>query len=123
MKHLKFMLTILMMLVVVILVIQNSEAMSTKMVFKINLFSIHLQSSEISLYYIFPIVFLFGVLIMGLYGIVERFRLKKQIRVLVSSSREKDKELNSLRNLPITSDDVSSGLSNDIVKEAEEGGI
>jgi ATP adenylyltransferase len=47
------------------------------------------------------------VLVTGFYGIIERFRLKGEIKTLVSTSREKDKELNSLRNLPITSDDVS----------------
>jgi hypothetical protein len=53
------------------------------------------------------IAFLFGVLVTGFYGIIERFRLKREIKTLVSTSREKDKELSSLRNLPITSDDVS----------------
>jgi len=54
------------------------------------------------------IAFLFGVIVAGLYGFIERFRLKKEIKVLAHASREKDKELNSLRNLPITSDDVGS---------------
>jgi ATP adenylyltransferase len=48
------------------------------------------------------------VLITGLCGIVERFHLKRQIKTLISVSKEKDKELNSLRNLPITSDNVGS---------------
>jgi ATP adenylyltransferase len=60
-----------------------------------------------SLYFIVTIAFLFGVLVVGFYGIIERFRLKREIKSLLSASREKDKELNSLRNLPITSDDVS----------------
>ena len=54
--------------------------------------------------------------ISGLYGIIERFRLKKQIKILESASRERDKELNSLRNLPITSDDVGSGQANSMTE-------
>jgi hypothetical protein len=44
----------------------------------------------------------------GLYGIAERFRLKKKIKVLSRTLEEREKEVNSLRNLPITSDQVPS---------------
>ena len=113
MKHLKFILAIIIMLAIVILVVENYEALSTRVVFKIDLFTLHYQSPMISLYYIVPIAFLIGVLITGLYGMVERFHLKSQIKDLIKESKEKSEELNSLRNLPITSDDVgSSDLNN-----------
>ena len=113
MKHLKFILAIIIMLAIVILVVENYEALSTRVVFKIDLFTLHYQSLMISLYYIVPIAFLIGVLITGLYGMVERFHLKRQIKDLIKESKEKSEELNSLRNLPITSDDVgSSDLNN-----------
>ena len=69
------------------------------------------------LYYVLPITFLFGVLITGLYGIRERFRLAKQIKTLIAESKAKDKELNSLRNLPITSEDMGSGHLNNGLSE------
>ncbi len=109
MRHLKFILAIIIMLIVVILVVENHEAFSTKILFKIDFFTIHYRSNEISLYYVVTIAFLFGVLITGLYGIVERFRLKRQIKDIKYASKEQEKELNSLRNLPITSDNVGSG--------------
>jgi hypothetical protein len=37
---------------------------------------------------------------------MERFQLKRQIKTLTTVLKEKDKELNSLRNLPIISDNV-----------------
>jgi hypothetical protein len=43
---------------------------------------------------------------------VERFRLKRQIRNMNKQLKEKDKELNSLRNLPVTSEELSTGESN-----------
>ena len=113
MKHLKFMLAILMMLLVVILIVQNHEAMSKEVSFRADFRLFQLESSMISLYSIITIAFLFGVLIMGLFGIVERYRLKKQIKMLLSTTAEKDQELNSLRNLPITSDDVNSSQENE----------
>ena len=112
MKHVKFIVAIILMLIVVILVVQNHEAMSTRVVFRINLVTFHYQTSQLTLYHIVTIAFLFGIIVSGFYGIVERFRLKKQIKMLRSITREKDEELNSLRNLPITSDDVVAESDN-----------
>ena len=77
MKHLKFMLAVFLMLVIIIIVVQNHEAMSTNIVFRLNVFSLHLQSSMVSLYYIVPTAFLFGVIVTGFYGMIERFQLKR----------------------------------------------
>ena len=107
MRHVKFIVAIILMLVVVILVVQNNEAMSTGVTFRVQLFSFQAESSNFTLYHIVTIAFLFGVIISGFYGIVERFRLKKKIKVMGKVLQEKDKELNSLRNFPITSDDIS----------------
>ena len=109
MKQLKFILAIIIMLLVVIIVVQNHEAMSTTVVFQVDLLSLQLRTSQLSIYVIVIICFLFGVIVSGLYGIIERFHLKKQIRELMIANREKDEELSSLRNLPITSDDVPPG--------------
>ena len=112
MKHLRYIVAIILMLFVVILIVENHEAMSTNVRFKLKLLSFERQSNEMSLYFVVTIAFLFGVLISGLYGIVERFRLKKQTKMLTREAQDKDKELNSLRNLPITSDEVSSAQTN-----------
>ena len=117
MKHLKFILAILLMLIIIILLVQNHEAMSTGVMFRVNLPGLHLQSPELNLYYIVTMTFLFGVVISGLYGIVERLQLKREIKALAGACKEKDKELNSLRNLPITSDDMGPVLAENVDKE------
>ena len=109
MKHLKFLGWIIVVLIVVILIVENQETFSTKVIFKINFFSYHYQSVEISLYYIVTIAFLFGILVAGLYGILERYQLLKEIKRIKRDSKEKEEELNSLRNLPITSENVGTG--------------
>ena len=38
--------------------------------------------------------------------------MKKQLKILSGELQDKDKELNSLRNLPITTDDVGAGPAN-----------
>ncbi|MBP1739029.1 MAG: hypothetical protein H6Q48_1322, partial [Deltaproteobacteria bacterium] len=63
-------------------------------------------TSDITLYEIVIVTYLLGVLSIGLYGITERFRLKKKIKVLTRTLEEREKEVNNLRNLPITSDHV-----------------
>jgi uncharacterized membrane protein YciS (DUF1049 family) len=113
MKHVKFMLAIILMLVVVILIVQNHEALSTKVSFRVSFFSYNVQSSMMSVYYIITISFLFGVIISGTYGIIERFRLMKALKSLRASSQEKERELNSLRNLPITSEDITPDEMNE----------
>ncbi|MFC1868540.1 lipopolysaccharide assembly protein LapA domain-containing protein [Thermodesulfobacteriota bacterium] len=120
MKHVKFMVAIIIMLVVVILVVENYNAFSTKIVFKVDLLVLHYESSQVSIYYVIIIAFLFGILIAGLYGIVERFQLKRQINIHIKASKEKDKELNSLRNLPITADNVGTSDLNNIVQDTHE---
>ena len=109
MKHLKFLGWIIVVLIVVILVVENQEAFSTRVIFKIDFFSYHYKSAEISLYYIVTIAFLFGILVAGLYGILERYQLLKEIKRIKRDSKEKEEELNSLRNLPITSENVGTG--------------
>ena len=109
MKHLKFLGWIIVVLIVVILIVENQEAFSTEVIFKINFFSYHYQSAEISLYYIVTIAFLFGILVAGLYGILERYQLLREIKRIKRDSKEKEEELNSLRNLPITSENVGTG--------------
>jgi hypothetical protein len=63
-------------------------------------------TSDITLYEIVIVSYLLGVLSIGLYGIAERFRMKKKIKVLTRTLEEREKEVNNLRNLPITSDQV-----------------
>ena len=121
MKHLKFMLWVFVALIIVILIVQNHEAMSTRVIFKADFRIFQFSSSEISLYLIVTFTFLFGVIISGLYGMMERFQLKRQIKTLTKDSKDKEKELNSLRNLPITSDDVGSGQMKNTYEEAEKG--
>ncbi len=116
MKHLRFMLAIFLMLLVVILIVENHEAMSTKVVFRVNLLALDYNTSDMTLYHVVTIAFIFGVIISGVYGMIERFRLKKQLKILRGDSREKDQELDSLRTLPITTDDVSS----DTIEEDQE---
>jgi ATP adenylyltransferase len=107
MKQLRAILIILFLLLIIIVAVENHEALSTKVTFKVDLVFFNYQTGEMSLYFVSVIAFLIGVFFAGVIGVTERFRLNRQIKKLMRDANEKDKELNSLRNLPVTSVDVS----------------
>jgi uncharacterized integral membrane protein len=122
MFYVKILVGLFLFVLAVIFLVQNNEAMMTAVHFKLNIpHVVNLQSTNITLYIIIPLSFLLGALIMWLLCIREHLRLKAKIKSLMTSSKEKEKELNSFRNLPLTSDDVSTshGLAS-ISQESEE---
>ncbi len=106
MKYIKFLFLVIIVLAVIILAIQNNEAFATRVVFKINTGMNQYQSTGINIYMISLIAFLLGLIITYIYFIMDRLQMKRRIRTLMNEIKEKDKELNSLRNLPITTDNV-----------------
>ena len=101
MKHLKAIVSLLLMLLAVILIVENLEQLSQTLTLRVDFLFWSIESPPMAFYLVAIIVFLLGIFIASLYGIVERFKLKKEIRILLKKGREKDKELNSFRNLPI----------------------
>ena len=110
MKYIKFLVYALIIFVVVVLLVENHEAFNTKVIFKADLVFGKYESPEISIYLISAIAFVLGMIITWVYFLLERLQLRKQIKRLKNESREKDSELNSLRNLPIISDKVTPAV-------------
>ena len=101
MKHIKAIISIVLMLLAVVLIVENLTQLSQKLILKVDLYFWDWSTEPMAFYFVIIIVFLLGILMASLYGIFERFKLKKEIRIISKEKREKDKELNSLRNLPI----------------------
>jgi uncharacterized integral membrane protein len=110
MKPLKYFFGILIIVVAIKFLFDNYETFSTEVAIQSKLFSFQYFSSEISYFSMICITFVFGLLVGGLYGFIERYQLRTQIKRLKNASKEQEEELNSLRNLPITSDNVSGEL-------------
>jgi uncharacterized membrane protein YciS (DUF1049 family) len=115
MKHIKFLVYVFIVFVVVTLIIQNHEAFNTRVVFRANLLISQYESTGITVYLISAIAFTLGLIISWLYNLLDRFQLKREITRLRNEVKNKDKELNSLRNLPITSERVPPGVSDNDV--------
>ena len=107
MNHLKAILVVLFILFLFILAVQNFDGMATPVTFKIDLIFIEYESSAIPLALVAVATFIIGVVFMGIYRLSETLRLRGQIKTLMDDIKEKDKELNSLRNLPLTTELMS----------------
>lgn len=101
MKHIKAIASILVMLLVIILIVENLEQLSKTLILRVNLLFWSHKTPPMQVYLLMIIVFLLGVFIAGFFGIVERFKLKKEVRILSKERMAKDRELNSFRSLPI----------------------
>ncbi|MBP1742653.1 MAG: hypothetical protein H6Q48_4946 [Deltaproteobacteria bacterium] len=107
MAQLRAIVFILIGVVILVLFLQNHTTFMKTVEFRVNPYFFQAKTtSEITLYEVVIVTFLLGVLSIGLYGITERFRLKKKIKVLTRTLEEREKEVNTLRNLPITSEHV-----------------
>lgn len=108
MKQIKALLIILFLLLVVVLSVQNYAALTTKIHFKANLLFLNYETAGLSIFLIAVLTFLVGVVCTALFGISERFAFKRQIKALMKDVKNNEMELNSLRNLPVTTEDMSS---------------
>ncbi len=105
MKHIKWLLTIVIGALLIIVIAQNIPTLKTPVVFVVNLWPLeNYQTAQIPLGFVAAVTFLVGVLLMAVCGIVERFRLKKQIKRLRTEIQEKEKELVSYKNRAVNAD-------------------
>lgn len=106
MRHVKAIVSILVMLLIVIVVVENLEQLSKTLTLRVDLLFWAHKTPPMPFYLVVIIAFLIGIFIAGFLGIFERFRLKREIRRLSKENAEKDKELNSYRNLPIVEEKI-----------------
>ena len=108
MKQIKALVVILFLLLIVVLSVQNYAALATKIHFKANLLFLNYQTADLSIFLIAVVTFLFGVVVIWLFGLSERISLKRQIKDLEKDVKNNEMELNSLRNLPVTTEAMHS---------------
>jgi uncharacterized integral membrane protein len=115
MSHLRAMFIILFILLLVILAVQNYAVLSTPVRFKADLVFARYETSEMPLALISVAAFVVGMLSAGFYGMAERYRLKREIKILTREAAQKDQEIDSLRNLPVTAEGVGPARDGEAV--------
>ncbi len=93
----------------IIFMVQNIEALSHPLSIRLNLIFLKFESSAYATYLVILLGFFVGLLATSLLGIAERFRLRKSIRDQQKEIEGLNKELSSLRNLPLTHGPAASG--------------
>ena len=93
----------------VVVSVQNYVALKIP----VNLVFFNYESQEMPLAVVAIITFAVGVISTGLYGMTVFLRLKNRIRKLTKEAKANEKELNSLRNLPVTTEVVSAEQTSD----------
>ncbi len=115
MKHIKAIVSILIMLLVIILIVENLGELSKTLTLRVDFLFWSHKTPPMAFYLVMIMVFLLGVFIAGFFGIFERFRLKKEIRALQREKIAKEREINSLKNVP-----VYEGKKEDLRHEQED---
>lgn len=85
----------------VIFMIQNIEPLSHPLALRLNLYFVNLESTPYPTYLIILLSFFFGLLAASLVGILERLRLRKQLKGKGKEIDRLNNEINSLRNMPV----------------------
>jgi uncharacterized integral membrane protein len=101
MKHVKAIVSILIMLLVIILIVENLGELSKTLTLRIDFLFWSHKTPPMAFYLVMIMVFLLGLFIAGFFGIFERFRLKKQIRLLSKDKIAREREINSIRKAPV----------------------
>jgi uncharacterized integral membrane protein len=105
MKIVKGVLWIISTVLASILIYQNKEALFTRVGFQADL-RLFNATYSMPIGGLILICFFLGVIAMAIFSLVEYYQLKRDIAAIKKAIKEKDKELNSLRNLPITSNEL-----------------
>ncbi len=102
----------------IIFMVQNIEPLSHPLSIRLNLFFIQFETTPYATYMVILLAFFVGLLAASLLGLMERLRLRKTIRQQRKEAERLNKELSSLRNMPLTGEPIAGS---DITEETQEG--
>jgi putative membrane protein len=86
----------------IISMVQNIEPLSQPLAIRLDLIFVKFESSLYAIYLLILLAFFVGLLAASLLGLAERFRMRAEIRARRKEIEALNRELSSLRNLPLT---------------------
>lgn len=117
MSYLKAIVISLVVALAIIFMVQNIEPLSHPLSIRLNLFFIQFETTPYATYMVILLAFFVGLLAASLLGLMERLRLRKTIRQQRKEVARLNKELSSLRNMPLTGEPITGS---DIAEETQE---
>ena len=107
MSYLKAIVLSVVVALAIIFMVQNMEALSHPLSIRLNLVFLKFESAAYATYLLILLAFFVGLLAASLLGLVERFRLRGSLRDQRKEIEGLNRELSSLRNLPLTGGSAS----------------
>jgi putative membrane protein len=120
MSYLKAIVISLVVALAIIFMVQNIEPLSHPLSIRLNLFFIQFETTPYATYMVILLAFFVGLLAASLLGLMERLRLRKTIRQQRKEMERLNKELSSLRNMPLTGEPITGS---DIAEESPESEV
>ena len=91
----------------IIFMIQNIGPLSHPLSIRLNLLFVKFESTPYATYLVILLAFFVGLLIASLLGWAERMKLRGAVRQRARKIDDLNRELSSLRNLPVTNESLS----------------
>ncbi|MFP4107603.1 MAG: DUF1049 domain-containing protein [Desulfonatronovibrio sp.] len=107
MKYLRVAALVLLFFFSMLFFVQNHELLSTTVKLHLDIFGLELQSTDIPYYLIVLLAFVLGGFISLAYLLAEKIRLTGELKRNQTSIKDLEKEVHSLRNMPLDSDSYS----------------
>lgn len=101
MRYVKFIVLILLFIVFMIFFYQNTTELGTSVQLKLHLFSQEWVSQPIPLYAMVLVAFGLGAILAAAYFLLDKLRCSSKLRAAKEREAKLEKELNSLRIMPI----------------------
>jgi len=93
----------------IIFMVQNIEPLSHPLAIRLNLLFVNFKSTPHATYLVILLAFFVGLLAASILGFSERFRLRRLVRQKQKEIQNLSRELDSLRNLPLTGEHLAAG--------------
>jgi putative membrane protein len=107
MKILKGMVYTLIIVLAFVFFMENYPTLSATISIRYNLYFFQVESIPFPVWSVILLSFLLGVVLAGFFGLYERYVIKQNARNKTREVARLEKEVNSLRNLPITEERFS----------------
>ncbi len=101
MRYFKVLLIVILFFLCMIFFVQNTKILTANLDLQFHLFNWSWFSTTVPIYIFILLFFVLGAIVSMLYFFMERIRLTKELKQCRSKIQSLEKELNSLRNMPL----------------------
>ena len=111
MRYVKVLAVVILFFLCMIFFVQNTGVLSTELKLSFQVFGVHWVSSPIPVYLYILLAFVIGVVVSMAYFLLEKLRQRRVIKKKQQQINNLEKELSTLRTIPLENQDSSETMS------------